>query len=234
MNDPLFTLVKIGNLSLPNRIAMAPLTRSRASIEGVPTAMMVPYYRQRASAGLIISEATNIARQGTGYPYTPGIYTIEQIEKWKEVTEAVHQTGGRIFMQLWHVGRNSHPYYQEDGGLPVSASAVRGTGSIKTPEGIKDTVKSRSLEIDEIKAIVKTYGQAAENAIEAGFDGVEIHGANGYLIDQFIQDGTNKREDEYGGPVENRSRFLFEVVEEVCSRISPEKTALRLSTSVSK
>lgn len=231
MNDPLFTSIKIGNLSLPNRIAMAPLTRSRASIDGVPTAMMVPYYRQRASAGLIISEATNISRQGTGYPYTPGIYTPEQIEKWKDVTEAVHLAGGRIFMQLWHVGRNSHPYYQEDDALPVSASAVRGAGSIKTPEGIKDTVKPRSLETDEIKSIVKTYGQAAENAIEAGFDGVEIHGANGYLIDQFIQDGTNKREDEYGGPVENRSRFLFEVVEEVISRIGVDKTALRLSPS---
>lgn len=231
MKDLLFTPFTLGNLQLPNRIIMAPLTRSRATIDGVPTPIMAEHYKLRAGAGLIISEATNISMQGTGYPYTPGIYSSDQIEKWKDVTQAVHEANGRIFMQLWHVGRNSHPWYQLGGELPVSASAIKGKGTIKTPEGIKDTVKPRALEIEEIKAIVKQYGQAAENAIEAGFDGVEIHGANGYLIDQFIQDGTNKRTDQYGGKIENRSRLLFEVIEEVMLRIGSQKTALRLSPS---
>jgi N-ethylmaleimide reductase len=192
---------------------------------------MTEYYRQRASAGLIISEATNISRQATGYPYTPGIYTPEQVNAWKPVSEAVHEAGGRIFMQLWHVGRHSHPWYQENGGLPVSASDVREEGTIKTPEGIKDTVTPHALTKEEIQTIVKQYGVAAQNAVDAGFDGVEIHGANGYLIDQFIQDGTNKRTDEYGGPIENRSRFLFEVTEEVIRRVGANKTGLRLSPS---
>ena len=231
MQHQLFSKYRLGNIDLPNRIIMAPLTRSRATIDGIPTPIMAEYYRQRASAGLIISEATNISHQGTGYPYTPGIYTDEQIEKWKDITTSIHEAGGRIFMQLWHVGRHSHPWYQVAGDLPVSASAIKEDGSIKTPEGIKETVTPRSLEIDEIKDIVKQYGQAADNAIEAGFDGVEIHGANGYLIDQFIQDGTNKRSDEYGGPVEKRSSFLFEVVEEVINRISSARTGLRLSPS---
>jgi N-ethylmaleimide reductase len=231
MNDILFTQIKIGSMHLPNRLIMAPLTRSRATIDGIPTAIMAKYYAQRASAGLIISEATNISIQGTGYPYTPGIYSIEQIKKWKDVTHAVHEAGGRIFMQLWHVGRHSHPWYQIAGDPPISASAILEEGSIKTPDGIKETVTPRSLEISEIEEVVKQYGQAADNAIEAGFDGVEIHGANGYLIDQFIQDGTNKRTDEYGGSIENRSRFLFEVVKEVISRISADKTGLRLSPS---
>jgi N-ethylmaleimide reductase len=193
--------------------------------------MMSEYYRQRASAGLIISEATNISRQATGYPYTPGIYNEKQLNAWKTVTKAVHDAGGRIFMQLWHVGRHSHPWYQEKEGLPVSASAVREEGSIKTPEGIKDTVTPRALTTKEIKLVVRQYGIAARNAIDAGFDGVEIHGANGYLIDQFIQDGTNKRIDEYGGTIENRSRFLFEVVEEVIRQVGAGKTSLRLSPS---
>lgn len=231
MNKLLFTPFKLGNLQLPNRIIMAPLTRSRATIDGIPTPIMAEYYRQRASAGLIISEATNISRQGTGYPFTPGIYTEEQIKAWRPVTEAVHHAGGRIFMQLWHVGRHSHPWYQENGKAPVSASAIRDMGTVKTPEGVKQTVEPRSLEINEIKGIVMQYGQAASNAIEAGFDGVEIHGANGYLIDQFIQDGVNKRTDEYGGAIEQRSRFLFEVTEEVIGRIGAERTGLRLSPS---
>ena len=230
-NVMLFSPFEIGTLVLPNRIVMAPLTRSRASIDGVPTPMMTEYYRQRASAGLIITEATNISRQGTGYPFTPGIYTSEMIEKWKDVTAVVHEKGGKIFMQLWHVGRHSHPWYQKDSQLPVSASAILEDGSIKTPEGIKPTVRPRSLKKDEIRAIVAEYGQAAENALAAGFDGVEIHGANGYLIDQFIQDGTNIREDEYGGSIENRSRFLFEVVDEVAKRVGISKTGLRLSPS---
>lgn len=227
----LFNPLDIGNLVLPNRIVMAPLTRSRASIDGIPTSMMTEHYRQRASAGLIITEATNISRQGTGYPYTPGIYTEEMIEKWKNITEAVHKEGGRIFMQLWHVGRHSHPWYQEGGQLPVSASAILEEGTIKTPDGIKPTVAPRSLTKAEIKEIVEQYAQAAENAITAGLDGVEIHGANGYLIDQFIQDGTNKRNDKYGGSIENRSRFLLEILEKVSSRIGHHRTALRLSPS---
>ncbi len=231
MADPHFTPISAGELQLPNRIVMAPLTRSRASIDGLPTPIMAEYYRQRASAGLIISEATNISRQGTGYPYTPGIYSPEMIEKWKEVTRAVHGEGGRIFMQLWHVGRHSHPWYQDGGERPVSASAVKEEGTIKTPEGIKDPVSPRALDKEGIKKIVKDYGQAAVNAITAGFDGVEIHGANGYLIDQFLQDGTNRRTDEYGGSIEKRSRFLFEIIEEVGRKIGYAKTGLRLSPS---
>jgi N-ethylmaleimide reductase len=231
MDNELFSPLSIGGLQLPNRIVMAPLTRSRAAIDGIPTAIMAEYYRQRAGAGLIISEATNISRQGTGYPYTPGIYTEEMIKNWRPVTRAVHETGGRIFLQLWHVGRHSHPWYQENGEAPVSSSAVKDKGSIKTPEGIKETVTPRALEVHEIEQIVKQYGQAAQNAIDAGFDGVEIHGANGYLIDQFIQDGVNRRTDEYGGSLENRSRFLFEVVKEVTGRIGAGRTGLRLSPS---
>lgn len=229
MHDALLSSFTLGDLSLPNRLAMAPLTRSRAGIDGVPSPIMATYYKQRAGAGLIISEACNISRQGTGYPYTPGIYSSEQIEAWKAVTEAVHGSNGRIFLQLWHVGRHSHPWYQPGNSQPVSASALKEKGSIKTPEGIMDTVLPRSLEIPEIRDIVNDYGQAAENAMLAGFDGVEIHGANGYLIDQFIQDGTNKRRDQYGGSVQKRSRFLFEVLEEVVARIGGHRTALRLS-----
>jgi len=231
MTKTLFTPYHLGDITLPNRIVMAPLTRSRATIDGIPTSMMAEHYRQRASAGLIISEATNISRQGTGYPYTPGICTEEMIEKWKFVTDSVHKAGGRIFMQLWHVGRHSHPWYQENAEAPVSSSAIKDKGTVKTPEGIKDTVTPRALEISEIKEIVKQYGQAAVNAIEAGFDGVEIHGANGYLIDQFIQDGVNKREDDYGGSLENRSRFLFEIVKEVTGKIGAKRSGLRLSPS---
>lgn len=231
MPELLFTPCQVGKLLLPNRIVMAPLTRSRATVDGIPTPIMAEYYRQRSGAGLIISEATNISRQGTGYPYTPGIYTDEMIEKWRMVTRMVHEAGGRIFMQLWHVGRHSHPWYQENGELPVSSSAIRDNGTVKTPEGIKQTVTPRALEVSEIKDIVRQYGQAAENAIEAGFDGVEIHGANGYLIEQFILDGVNKRTDEYGGSIQNRSRLLFEVVNEVSKRIGSDRTALRLSPS---
>ena len=227
----LFNAFHLGSLELPNRIVMAPLTRSRATIDGIPTPIMADYYCQRAGAGLIISEATNISRQGTGYPYTPGIYTDEMIEHWKPVAQAVHGAGGRIFMQLWHVGRHSHPWYQENGELPVSSSAVRDMGTVKSPEGIKKTVIPRELEISEIRDIVMHYGQAAENAIRAGFDGAEIHGANGYLIEQFLLDGVNRRTDGYGGSLENRSRFLFEVVEEVTRRIGRDRTGLRLSPS---
>ena len=229
MPEALFAPFRLGSIDLPNRIVMAPLTRSRAGLDGTPTPIMAAYYRQRAGAGLIISEATNISRQGTGYPYTPGIYTQSQIDAWKTVTRPVRDAGGRIFMQLWHVGRHSHPWYQENGLQPVSASAVREKGSIKTPLGVKETVTPRSLNVDEIRKITLDYGQAAENAMKAGFHGVEVHGANGYLIDQFLQDGTNKRTDAYGGSPENRSRFLMEVLLEVGRRIGWEHTALRLS-----
>lgn len=229
MDRPLFSSFPLGHIMLPNRIVMAPLTRSRAGADGMPSPLMASYYSQRAGAGLIISEATNISRQGTGYPFTPGIYTNDHIEGWKEVTRAVHSAGGRIFMQLWHVGRHSHPIYQEDGGIPVSASAIRERGSIKTPGGITQTVQPLSLDTAGIRAITGQYGQAAENAIKAGFDGVEIHAANGYLIEQFLHDGTNRRTDAYGGSRENRSRFLFEVVEEVSRRIKAERTGIRLS-----
>ena len=231
MPDPLFSPLPLGDIVLPNRIVMSPLTRSRASRDGTPTDIMAEYYRQRASAGLIIAEATNISRQGTGYPYTPGIYTREMIEKWKDITRGVHQEGGRIYMQLWHVGRHSHPWYQVAGDPPVSASDVKENGSIKTPEGIKKPVTPRALDKEGIREIVNDFAQAAENAIEAGCDGVEIHGANGYLIDQFLQDGTNRRTDEYGGSIENRSRFLFEVLEAVGTKIGFGKTGLRLSPS---
>ncbi len=171
---------------------MAPLTRRRATDDFVPTDIMRTYYEQRASAGLIISEATNISPQAVGYMNTPGIFTDEQIEAWKPITKAVHDKGGLIFMQLWHVGRVSHPLLQPDGQLPVSASAIKAEGKINTPEGHKQMVIPRALETDEIPGIVEDYKQASINAIEAGFDGVEIHGANGYLPDQFLHDGTNQ------------------------------------------
>ena len=223
--------VSLGKLTLKNRIAMAPLTRRRATDDHVPTEIMATYYGQRASAGIIIAEATNISRQGTGYMNTPGIYTPEQIEAWKPVTAAVHEKGGRIFLQIWHTGRVSHPLLQEDGKLPVSASALKAEGKQKTPQGHKEMVVPRALETEEIPGIIKDFENAAQNAIKAGFDGVEIHGANGYLIDQFLHDGSNIRTDKYGGSIENRSRFLFEVVEAVSKAIGPEKTGIRLSPS---
>ena len=223
--------VSLGNLMLKNRVAMAPLTRRRATDNYVPTEIMATHYQQRASAGLIIAEATNISLQGTGYMNTPGIYTPQQIEAWKSVTKAVHEKSGKIFLQIWHVGRVSHPLLQEDGNLPVSASAIKADGKQKTPEGHKEMVVPRALETDEIPGIVLDFKNAAINAINAGFDGVEIHAANGYLIDQFLHNGSNIRTDKYGGSIENRARFLFEVVEEVSKAIGPEKTGIRLSPS---
>ncbi|NOX45903.1 MAG: alkene reductase [Chlorobi bacterium] len=223
--------ISLGKLALKNRVAMAPLTRRRATDDYVPTEIMATHYVQRASAGLIITEATNISRQGTGYMNTPGIYTPEQIEAWKPVTEAVHAKGGKVFMQIWHVGRVSHPLLQEDEKLPVSASAIKAEGKQKTPQGHMEMVVPRALETDEVPGIVEDFKNAALNAIEAGFDGVEIHGANGYLIDQFLHDASNIRKDKYGGNIENRSRFLFEVVDAVCKAIGPEKTGIRLSPS---
>lgn len=226
----LFSPIKIGNYHLRNRIFMAPMTRCRSVLDNAANDMMARYYAQRASAGLIITEATQISMQGIGYPYTPGIHTADQVEGWKKVTKAVHEKGGTIFLQLWHVGRISHSAYHY-GELPVAPSAIKPAGSIYTYEGMKEFVTPHALTLDEIKTIVKEYVKGAKNAIEAGFDGVEIHGANGYLIDQFLRDGTNHREDAYGGSVENRGRFLFEIIEGITSAIGSDKTGLRLSPS---
>lgn len=228
--NPLLTTFNLSGLELPNRIIMAPMTRSRAGEENVPTELNATYYKQRASAGLIISEGTQISEQGVGYPWTPGIHSDKQVEGWKKVTNAVHEAGGRIFAQIWHVGRISHPYFH-DGDLPVAPSAVKPQGQAFTPEGMKDFVEPRALETEEIPGIIKDYVQAAKNAMEAGFDGVEIHGANGYLIDQFIQDGTNKRTDRYGGSVENRARFALEVTEAVTEAVGSNRVGIRLSPS---
>ncbi len=224
----LFTPFDLGDLTLPNRIVMAPMTRNRAP-DNVPTELMAEYYRQRATAGLIISEGAAISPQAIGYPGVPGIYSEAQVAGWKRVTDAVHDAGGRMFIQLWHVGRISHPDLQPDGAPPVAPSALRPAGEAMTFEGPKPFVTPRALEIGEIPQIVDQYRQAAVNAKQAGFDGVEIHAANGYLLDQFLRDGTNRRTDVYGGSVENRFRLLGEVVEAV-KHIWPEhRIGVRLS-----
>ena len=225
----LFKEIKVGSTTLSNRIVMAPLTRNRAGEGNVPTPLNVEYYKQRATAGLIITEATQISPQGVGYPLTPGIHSPEQVEGWRRVTDAVHKKGGRIFLQLWHVGRISHPSLQPDGALPVSASAIKPDGETVTYEGPKSFVTPRALETEEIPEIVKEYASAAKNAIGAGFDGVEIHAANGYLIDQFLRDGTNKRIDHYGESLVNRMRFLQEVTEAVVEAVGAERIGVRLS-----
>lgn len=223
----LFTPIRIGDLELPNRIFMAPMTRNRAP-EGIPTPLMATYYRQRATAGLIISEGSPISARAVGYPATPGIYTDAQVDGWRQVTEAVHEAGGHIYCQLWHCGRVSHPDFH-GGELPVAPSAIRPEGQAFTPEGLKDFVTPRALDVEEIPGIVADYAHAAECARRAGFDGVEIHGANGYLIDQFLRDGSNRREDAYGGSVENRARFLLEVIEAVCDVLGADRVGVRLS-----
>ena len=210
----LFSPVQIGDLNLPNRIIMSPLTRCRASEGRVPNTMMAEYYSQRASAGLIISEATSVTPMGVGYPDTPGIWSKDQVEGWKFVTQAVHAAGGRMLLQLWHVGRISDPVYL-DGRLPVAPSAIAPAGHVNQIRPLKPFVTPRALELSEIPAIIEVYRKGAENAKAAGFDGVEIHGANGYLLDQFLQDGTNKRTDRYGGSVENRARLMLEVTDAV-------------------
>lgn len=212
----LFDPITIGDLTLPNRIIMAPLTRCRAQADGVPSPLAIDYYRQRASAGLILTEATPVTPQGVGYPNTPGIWSDVQVEGWRPITQAVHEAGGRIFLQLWHVGRISDPIYL-NGELPVAPSAIKPAGHISLVRPMRDFVTPRALERDEIPGIIEAYRKGAENAKKAGFDGVEIHGANGYLLDQFLQDGTNKRTDDYGGPVENRARLLLEVTDAAVS-----------------
>ena len=227
--QPLLTPVKLGRYELTNRVVMAPMTRSRAyNRERAPTELNVEYYAQRTGAGLIVTEGSQISPQGVGYVHTPGIHSAAQIKGWKKVTQAVHARGGLIFSQLWHVGFVSHPDFH-DGALPVSASAVNPHSKSFTPQGLKDTVTPRALETAEVKAVVQDYVQAAKNAIEAGFDGVEIHGANGYLIEQFLRDSTNKRTDEYGGNVPNRARFLFEIIDGIVDAIGADRVGVRLS-----
>ncbi len=229
MTTDLFSPVAMGPLTLANRIVMAPLTRSRAGAGEVPGAMNAEYYAQRATAGLIISEAAQITQQGQGYAWTPGIDTAAQVAGWKLVTDAVHAKGGHIFMQLWHVGRISHPSLQKDGALPVAPSAVKPEGQAFTTTGFQPFVTPRALETDEIAGIVADYRHAASNARAAGFDGVEIHAANGYLIDQFLKDKTNLRADRYGGSIANRVRFLREVCEAVVGVWGADRVGIRFS-----
>ena len=223
----LFDPIEVGNLTCPNRIWMAPLTRGRATREHVPTELMATYYAQRASAGLMLSEATGISLEGSGWPYAGGLWGAERVAHWKKVTDAVHQAGGRIFAQLWHMGRIVHPSLH--GVQPVSASATTAPGKAHTYDGRQLYVEARSLAIEEIPRLIGDYVTAARNAIEAGFDGVQLHGANGYLIDQFLRDGSNKRSDIYGGPIENRLRLLREVVQALIDTVGKERTAVRLS-----
>ncbi|MGM0450197.1 MAG: alkene reductase [Pseudomonadota bacterium] len=232
-DNALFKPCTLGDLELPNRIIMAPLTRARASQPGdIPSDMNARYYAQRASAGLIISEATQVSQQGQGYAYTPGIYTPEQVAGWRKVTDAVHAAGGRMHAQLWHVGRISHPELQPNGELPVAPSAIQPEGSqvfISADSGMVDIPTPRALEADELPGIAGQFRQGAENAREAGFDGVEIHAANGYLLDQFIKSGSNHRTDDYGGTVENRLRFPMMVVEAVKQVWPASRIGIRVS-----
>ena len=228
-NIDILSPFELGPLALPNRMVMAPMTRNRAGRGNAPGPLNATYYVQRASAGLIISEATQISPQGVGYPATPGIHSAEQIAGWKGVTEAVHAAGGRIFLQLWHVGRISHPSLQPGGALPVAPTAVAPAGQAMTAEGMKPFVTPRALDTAEIAGIVEDYRLAARNARMADFDGVELHGANGYLIDQFLRDRTNRRTDHYGGTALNRARFLIEVTEAAVGEWGAERVGVRLS-----
>ena len=225
----LFDPIQIGACTLANRIVMAPMTRNRAAEGNVPRVLNATYYQQRASAGLIITEASQISPQGVGYPATPGIHSAEQVEGWEMVTTAVHEKGGHIFLQLWHVGRVSHPSLQPGGQVPVAPSAIKPTGQAATYEGMQDFVKPRELMYAELPSIIADYVNAARKAMQAGFDGVEIHAANGYLLDQFIRDGSNQRDDGYGGDIRNRLRLLYEVVDAVCKAIGSNKVGVRIS-----
>ena len=229
MSNDLFSPLTLGPLTLPNRMVMAPLTRSRAGEGDAPTDLAVLYYTQRATAGLIISEATQISAQGKGYPKTPGIFTEAQVAGWRKITDSVHAQGGHIYLQLWHVGRISHPSTQIDGALPVGPSAVKPTGEIFTETGPQAFVTPRALDLSEIPGIVQQYVNGARHAKAAGFDGVEVHGANGYLLDQFLRDGANHRTDEYGGSLENRARLLLEVTKAVANVWGADRVGVRLS-----
>ncbi len=229
MNPPtLLDPVRIGAWELPNRIIMAPLTRQRAGVERLPNALMAEYYAQRASAGMIISEATSVTPMGVGYADTPGIWSAEQVEGWKRITQAVHDAGGRILLQLWHVGRISDPMFL-NGALPVAPSAIAAAGRVSHVRPPKRFVTPRALEQAEIPEIVEAYKRGAQNAQLAGFDGVEIHGANGYLLDQFLQDKTNHRTDEYGGSIENRARLMLEVADAVVSVWGAERVGVHIA-----
>jgi 2,4-dienoyl-CoA reductase-like NADH-dependent reductase (Old Yellow Enzyme family) len=224
----LFDPLILGGLTLPNRIIMAPLTRSRSGASRVPNALMAEYYAQRATAGLIISEATSVCPQGVGYADTPGLWSDEQVQGWKLVTKAVHAAGGRIFAQLWHVGRISAPMFL-NGELPVAPSAIAAAGHVSLVRPKQEHVTPRALDIDEIPGVVEAYRKAAMNAQMAGFDGVELHGANGYLLDQFLQDGSNHRTDEYGGSIKNRARLMLEVTDAVTSVWEADQVGMHLA-----
>ena len=230
MTASLFQPVRLGDITLSNRMAMAPLTRNRAEEGNVPGAMTVEYYAQRASVGLIIAEATQVSAQAQGYVATPGVHTPEQIAGWRKVTDAVHAQGGKIFVQLWHTGRMSHTAFQPGEKPPVAPSAIRAKAKTYIPgAGYVDTSEPRALETAEIAGIVDDFRTAARHAIEAGFDGIEIHGAHGYLLDAFLRDGSNHRTDAYGGSIENRARFLVEVMAAVIGEIGASKVGVRLS-----
>lgn len=229
----LFKPFNLGGIELQNRIVMAPLTRRRAENEYLaPNEMIALHYAQRSTAGLIVSEGSQISPQGYGYTGSPGCYSKEQIAGWKEVTRAVHEKGGKIFLQIWHVGPYSHPLLQPNGELPVSASDIKPEGEVLTQEGHKDYLAPRPMTETEIYQTIDDFGQATLNAKQAGFDGVEIHGAHGYLVDQFIKDGTNKRTDDFGGSIERRSNFLFLVLKKVIESWSPDRVGIRLSPGI--
>lgn len=228
----IFDPIQLGAIDAKNRILMAPLTRSRAGESRIPNDLMAEYYAQRAGAGLIVSEATAISPQGYGWYGAPAMYADKHVEGWKKVTAAVHKAGGKIVLQLWHMGRVGHPDFQ-NGEPPYAPSPIAAEGEANTAEGRKPYVTPREMPVDVIRTTVEDYARAAQQAIEAGFDGVEIHAANGYLLDQFIRDGSNKRTDDYGGPVENRIRIVREVIEAIEAKIGPDKTGIRLSPNIS-
>jgi N-ethylmaleimide reductase len=225
----LFEPYQLGPLKLPNRLVMAPLTRNRAAAGFVPGPLAAEYYSQRASAGLLVTEASQVSQQGQGYQDTPGIYSKEQVAGWRRVTDRVHARGGRIFIQLWHVGRISHTSLQPDGGAPVGPSAIRAKGKTFVGGTFTDISAPRALALEEIPGIIESFRRGAANALEAGFDGVEIHGANGYLLDQFAKDGANKRTDAYGGSIENRAKLMLEVAKVVAGEAGAERTGIRIS-----
>ena len=229
-SSKLFEPYHLGPLTLPNRFAMAPLTRNRAVPPGMlPSPLAVDYYGQRASAGLLITEASQVSQQGQGYQDTPGIYSTEQVAGWRKVTDRVHERGGRIFIQIWHVGRISHVTLQANGGAPVGPSAIRAKGKTFVNGTFADVSEPRALELSEIPAIIEDFKRGTANALAAGFDGIEIHGANGYLLDQFAKDGTNKRTDAYGGSIENRAKLMLEVSKVVAAEAGAERTGIRIS-----
>ena len=225
----LFEPYKLGPITLPNRLVMAPLTRNRAVAGMVPNPLATEYYGQRASAGLLITEASQVSQQGQGYQDTPGIYSKEQVAGWRKVTKRVHERGGRIFIQLWHVGRISHVSLQQDNQAPVAPSAIRANGKTFVNGTFAEVSEPRALTTEEIPGIIESFRRGAANALEAGFDGVEIHGANGYLLDQFAKDGSNKRTDAYGGSIENRAKLMLEVSKVVAAEAGAERTGIRIS-----